>query len=851
MRSERCLRRGPFRVALLASLAALVVDTASAQPDPVPRTPYPDAPCAEAPDGWRLRACLRAAHAPASLLSAERATDALTASVDVRVRRDSTLRRDSTFVEADSTWHVETRWEVTETPYLAAIDDTTTAHPPGVLPPGWTVWTPEPVATPQAHAVGTPLPADALPPPGYAHLDLHAAWPSTGRAPLPDRRGDAARAALYLRTVYPLHVEAAAETRGLPWPASAHARGPRIEALLADHFSDPPDDAERTRHDRAASTQGNANPFVLSPALARRAFPAAVPGGRPAVDRVAPPLWINEVHATNDGRDTDEGVEVAGPAFSDLAGWRFVLYGGYGRPYDPYDDAVSATPALFGALPSEGSLGAAWLGVQGLWNRCNGVALFDPDAALVQFVSYGGCQFNAVSGPVADAAEAVAPGASDPAHPDSLAWSTPTLGLRGRALQEWPQMPAGHSLQLTGAGSAAADFAWGGPHPASPGRLNDHQAPASGGNGRTVRTPTSSAPSSAAATSPDPVHPDLSGRPLLAALAADYSPRSTFSYDRARDSLFAVVWRERREGASAASDSLRGFYSGLAIGLPPDIDPTTHAWTASPRFSTEHLWPQSRGAAESTPLHADLHHLAPVQQSVNSSRSNHPLGEVPDAQADRWYGPVDGVLSTPPASAVRDAYSEKRGAPSPLFEPREDHAGDAARALFYAWTVYGPHGGPLDEGRLDADFFAAQLSDLLAWHAQDPPDDAERQRSATIATWQGTENPFVLDPTLAERAFAARPTDAEDGPSSALSLSLPRPNPTHGLVSATVTLPHPSTVRVVLFDALGREVLVAHDGPSPLRLDVRVDTSTLGTGVYALRAVTGMGTAVRSVVVVR
>lgn len=39
-------------------------------------------------------------------------------------------------------------------------------------------------------------------------------------------------------------------------------------------------------------------------------------------------------------------------------------------------------------------------------------------------------------------------------------------------------MPAGYSLQLTGAGSTYADFAWGGPHLATRGRLNDYQAPA-------------------------------------------------------------------------------------------------------------------------------------------------------------------------------------------------------------------------------------------------------------------------------------------------------------------------------------------------------------------------------------
>ena len=516
----------------LAALAALLAGAVHAQ----------SAPCADEPDGWRLRACLRAVHAPASLLSAESVGRVLFETVEVRVRYDSTLVLDSTFVAADSSWTAEERWEIETTRYVPALDGGQET-PPGSAPPDWTVYTPEVVATPRAHRIGTPSPADALPPPAGAHADLHAAWPSaSGGPPRPSRRGDVARGALYARAVYPLHVEAAGE-----WPASAHARGPALDALLADHEADPPDDDERARHDRAAAVQGNANPFVLDADLARRAFPQ-----RPAVDRTAPPLWLNEVHATNDGRDTGEGVEVAGPARTDLAGWRLVLYGGRGRPYDPYDDEVSATPALSGALPTEGSLGAAWLSVRGMWNRCNGVALFDPDAVLVQFLSYGGCRFNAAAGPVADAAEAVAPGASNPAHPDSLAWTTPTLDRHGRALQEWTQMPAGTSLQLTGAGLDAADFTWT-LAPATPGRLSDHQAP-----GSAARTTSATAAA---------VCPGLDGADALGCVAQGYRPARLLSLADSKDRLYDTVDRTDLDG----TPGVVGLYSGLFV--PFDCDP--------------------------------------------------------------------------------------------------------------------------------------------------------------------------------------------------------------------------------------------------------------------------------------
>ena len=248
------------------------------------------------------------------------------------------------------------------------------------------------------------------------------------------------------------------------------------------------------------------------------------------------------------------------------------------------------------------------------------------------------------------------------------------------------------------------------------------------------------------------IHPGLTGDELATALAATYTPTATYGYDRARDTLFAAVHMERMDDGTS-TDSLRGLYSGHAIWIDPALDPTSAAWSASPRFSTEHLWPANRGATEGTDAHRDMHHLAPVMQSVNSSRSDHPFAEVVDADADRWWGP-DGVTRTSmPPAAERDLYTEKLGGASPLLEPRESVAGDVARAMFYVWTVYGTFGAD----QLDAQFWAEQRDALLDWHAQDPVDQAEIDRTLTIEAHQGTPNPFVLDATLAARAFGPPP----------------------------------------------------------------------------------------------
>ncbi|MBC8882575.1 endonuclease [Flavobacterium piscinae] len=42
---------------------------------------------------------------------------------------------------------------------------------------------------------------------------------------------------------------------------------------------------------------------------------------------------------------------------------------------------------------------------------------------------------------------------------------------------------------------------------------------------------------------------------------------------------------------------------------------------------------------------------------------------------------------------------------------------------------------------------------LLQWHNQDPVDQIEMERNNKIKLYQGNDNPFIIDATLAERLF--------------------------------------------------------------------------------------------------
>jgi endonuclease I/fibronectin type 3 domain-containing protein len=160
--------------------------------------------------------------------------------------------------------------------------------------------------------------------------------------------------------------------------------------------------------------------------------------------------WMNEIHYDNDGTDSGEFVEIAGPAGMSLAGWSLVAYNGS-------NGAMYSTVALSGVFPSQQScLGTLAFDLVGLQNGApDGVALVNASGVVVQFLSYEG-QFDATDGP-----------ASGQTSVD--------LGV-----SEIGTTPVGQSLQLIGTGSAAADFAWSGPAGATRGQPNAGQTFANG-----------------------------------------------------------------------------------------------------------------------------------------------------------------------------------------------------------------------------------------------------------------------------------------------------------------------------------------------------------------------------------
>jgi hypothetical protein len=307
----------------------------------------------------------------------------------------------------------------------------------------------------------------------------------------------------------------------------------------------------------------------------------------------------------------------------------------------------------------------------------------------------------------------------------------------------------------------------------------------------TLRFAIACLPAIAAAQFYQPVFPGLQGQELVDSLVANY--KSSIPLDQAdgRDTLFAKIYNH--------DDSLTCVYTGFTIWLDPAQDPTIAAFMngGPDAINTEHTYPQSLGASGNA--EGDLHHLYPSRADVNAARANSPFAEIPDDETEEWYYLGQKKTSIPTAHIER--YSERKGE---LFEPREDHKGNVARAMLYFYTMYKEQAD-----MANADFFWQQLPTICTWRLLDPVDEAEWNRTFLIAAYQeGKPNPFVLDPTLAERVYspACQPVAAtEVAEIQPVVLDQNAPNPFTASTTFRWQLADACHVRLEIFDPLGRK----------------------------------------------
>ncbi|MFK8104935.1 MAG: endonuclease [Saprospiraceae bacterium] len=185
-------------------------------------------------------------------------------------------------------------------------------------------------------------------------------------------------------------------------------------------------------------------------------------------------------------------------------------------------------------------------------------------------------------------------------------------------------------------------------------------------------------------------------------------------------------------------DSVTCVYSDYKEYRAYDTNRTAGTIGMTP-INCEHTVPQSF-FGEAEPMVSDIHHLFPTYQNWNSTRSNKAFGEIEDSSTDKWMY-LDQSQSNVPTTNI-EQYSEST---TGVFEPKEDHKGNLARAIFYFYTMY-----PTEAGAIS---LIGDLYTLYTWHILDPITADEISRNEAIGVHQGNRNPFILYPARIKDAW--------------------------------------------------------------------------------------------------
>lgn len=226
---------------------------------------------------------------------------------------------------------------------------------------------------------------------------------------------------------------------------------------------------------------------------------------------------------------------------------------------------------------------------------------------------------------------------------------------------------------------------------------------------------------------------DIAGEELKVWLKNNWysGKHQDLGYDEARRAMFSFIDRD-------ATGMVTGIYSGFK-------QQSKNITFLNP-INTEHTIPQS-WFNQKSPMRSDIHHLFPTHKDVNSARGSLPFNDIDDNSTDKWFVEDNinsGILvfTSVPANAI-DSYSELKT--NHAFEPREDHKGNLARAVYYFFTMY-----PNTAGNITR---IGEENVLYQWHLEDPVDAAEKERNDRIEEKHGNRNPYIDHPDLVAKVW--------------------------------------------------------------------------------------------------
>ena len=171
---------------------------------------------------------------------------------------------------------------------------------------------------------------------------------------------------------------------------------------------------------------------------------------------------------------------------------------------------------------------------------------------------------------------------------------------------------------------------------------------------------------------------------------------------------------------------------GRIVTIYSSYSTTNSTYNGGQGWNREHVWPKSLGGDTTSGGGADLHHIRPSENLINSTRGNMLYGNVSSGKS------VSGNLSNSLGGHYSGGY----------FEPLDNVKGDVARICLYMYVRWNTGWGCSSVTNV---FQSVDV--LLDWCEQDPVDTWEMGRNEVVGAIQGNRNVFIDYPEYAWLLF--------------------------------------------------------------------------------------------------
>lgn len=208
----------------------------------------------------------------------------------------------------------------------------------------------------------------------------------------------------------------------------------------------------------------------------------------------------------------------------------------------------------------------------------------------------------------------------------------------------------------------------------------------------------------------------------------------------------------------------------------------TSVSTTSSDWNREHVWPKSLGGYENSGPGADMHHIRPTDNQVNTDRDNSKFAELGDS--------ANKSIGKNAANGELGGYYN-----STYFEPLDNVKGDVARICLYMYVRYGA-----SHSKCSSITNVFQSVDvLLAWMEADPVDTWELGRNEVVEAYQGNRNVFIDYPEYAWLLFGKSvPTNMSTPSQGGTGTTTPSNPGTSGGSTTPSTPTNPTTDKEIL-----------------------------------------------------